>query len=95
MRLRFLLLATVLVASCGDDGTKPLRIDGSLPPVGDGPPAMTMDGGQADVPAVQPDGGAPDMGPSATEVGSPSSSALERPPGELPRPPLSGLPAEL
>jgi hypothetical protein len=80
MRLRSLFVATLLAASCGNDGTTPVRFDG---------------GALADVAVAQPDGGATDTGPSLAETGAPSSTVLERPPGLLPRPPLSGLPDEL
>jgi hypothetical protein len=80
MRLRLLFVATLLAASCGNDGTRPIRFDGGA----------LVDGATADVPVAQPDGGA-----APAEAGSPSSAVLERPPGLLPRPPLSGLPDEL
>jgi hypothetical protein len=97
MRLRIVLIAALLVSSCGDDdGTKPAKPDGSLSPVGDSstttPDGGVVDAAQSDVPTVIPDGGSS----STMEAGSGSSAVLERPPGALPRPPITGgLPAEL
>jgi hypothetical protein len=80
MRLRSLFVASLLAASCGNDGTTPVRFDGDA----------LVDGAPADAPVAQPDGGPPPV-----EAGSLPSATLERPPGLLPRPPLTGLPDEL
>jgi hypothetical protein len=80
MRLRLVFMAALVAASCGNDGTTPVRFDGGA----------LADGAPTDAPVAQPDGGA-----APAEAGSPPSAVLERPPGLLPRPPLSGLPDEL